>query len=75
MSVGKQVSIMYAVTNGYMDDVPQDKLRDFEIAFHRYMDTSHSDVINAIIEKKELDDEISASLISAIAEFKKTGVY
>ena len=75
MSMGKQVSIMYAVTNGYVDDVPQDKIRDFEIAFHRYMETSHSDVINAIMEKRELDDEISASLISAITEFKKTGVY
>ena len=66
---------MYAVTNGYLDDVPQDKIRDFEIAFHRYMETSHSEVINAIIEKKELDDDLSASLISAIAEFKKAGVY
>jgi F-type H+-transporting ATPase subunit alpha len=75
MSMGKQVSIMYAVTNGYMDDVPQDKIRDFEIAFHRYMETSHSDVINAIIEKRELDDEVSASLISAITEFKKAGIY
>ena len=52
--MGEQVSIMYAVTNGYVDDVPQDKIRDFEIAFHRYMRTSHSDVINAIMEKKEL---------------------
>ena len=75
MSMAEQVSIMYAVTNGYVDDVPQDKIRDFEIAFHRYMQTSHSDVINAIMEKKELDDEISASLISAITEFKKTGIY
>jgi F-type H+-transporting ATPase subunit alpha len=75
MSMGEQVSIMYAVTNGYVDDVPQDKIRDFEIGFHRYMATAHSDVINAIMEKKELDDEISASLISAITEFKKTGVY
>ena len=75
MSMGQQVSIMYAVTNGYLDDVPQDKIRDFEIAFHRYMETSHSDVINAIMEKRELDDEISASLTSAITEFKKAGVY
>jgi F-type H+-transporting ATPase subunit alpha len=75
MSMGKQVSIMYAVTNGYVDDVPPDKIRDFEIAFHRYMETSHSGVINAIMEKRELDDEISASLISAITEFKKASVY
>ena len=75
LSMGEQVSIMYAVTNGYVDDVPPDKIRDFEIAFHRYMQTSHSDVINAIMEKRELDDEISASLISAITEFKKASVY
>ena len=75
LSMAKQVSIMYAVINGYVDDVPQDRIRDFEIAFHRYMETSHSDVINTIMEKRELDDEISALLISAITEFKKAGVY
>ena len=75
MSIGKQVSIMYAVTNGYMDDVPADKAADFEADFHRYMETAHMDVINAIIDKKQLDDDLTAALVAAITEFKKTVSY
>ena len=75
MNIGKQVSIMYAVTNGYLDDVPEESIREFEIQFHRYMESSHSAVIEAIVEKKELDDQITESLTSAITEFKKTFSY
>ena len=72
MSVGKQVSIMYAVTNGFMDDVPVEKVKDFEDAFHIYMAGSHGDVIESIMEKKQLDDDLTKSLGEAIESFKKT---
>ena len=75
MSIGKQVSIMYAVTNGYMDDIPVDRASEFEADFHRYMETAHMDVINAIIEKKQLDDTLTEALVGAITEFKKTVSY
>jgi F-type H+-transporting ATPase subunit alpha len=75
MSIGKQVSIMFAVINGYMDDVPVEKVKDFENAFHRYMEGAHTDTINAIIEKRELDEATTGTLISAITEFKKTVPY
>ena len=75
MSIGKQVSIMFAATNGYMDDVPVEKVKDFEDAFHTFMAGSQSAILDAIIEKKQLDDDLSKSLGEAIEAFKKTVPY
>jgi F-type H+-transporting ATPase subunit alpha len=75
MSIGKQVSIMFAATNGYMDDVPVEKVKDFEDAFHTFMADSKSSILNEIIEKKQLDDDLSKSLGEAIESFKKTVPY
>ena len=75
MSIGKQVSIMFAATNGYMDDVPVEKVKDFEDAFHTFMADSQSAILDAIIEKKQLDDDLSKSLGEAIEAFKKTVPY
>ena len=72
MSIGKQVSIMFAATNGYMDDVPVEKVKDFEDAFHTFMADSQSSILDEIIEKKQLDDDLSKSLGEAIDSFKKT---
>ena len=75
LTVEKQVAIMYAVTNGYLDDVPIEKLKEFEEAFHRYMDGAHADLLKSIVDKKELDGEAIEALISAITEFKRTVPY
>ena len=75
MSIGKQVSIMFAATNGYMDDVPVEKVKDFEDAFHTFMADSQSAILDAIIETKQLDDDLSKSLGEAIEAFKKTVPY
>ena len=72
MTLEKQVSIMYAVINGYMDDVAIDKIKDFEEAFHRYMDAAHAELLKSILEKRQLDGEITEALITAITEFKRT---
>jgi len=44
MNVEKEVSILYAVINGYLDEVPVDKVMAFEGAFHRFMETSHPEI-------------------------------
>ena len=75
MSIGKQVSIMFAATTGYMDDVPVEKVKDFEDAFHTFMADSQSSILDEIIEKKQLDDDLSKSLGEAIDSFKKTVPY
>ena len=71
MSLGKQVSILYAVTNGYLDDVPVDKVIPWEEHFHRFMETSHPEVGKKITQQYEVDPETEKLLITAITEFKQ----
>ncbi len=75
MSLEKQVAIMYAVINGYMDEVPVERVKDFEEAFHRYMESAHTDLLRSILEKRELDGELTEALVSAIEEFRRTVPY
>jgi F-type H+-transporting ATPase subunit alpha len=75
ITLEKQVAIMYTVVNGYLDDVAPDKIKEFEESFYRYMDAAHADLLKSILDKKELDGEITEALISAITEFKKTVPY
>ena len=75
MTVEKQVAIMYAVINGYMDGVPVERVKEFEEAFHRYLDSAHSDLLRFILEKRELDGELTEALVSAIEEFRRTVPY
>ena len=75
MPLSKVVAMLYAVNNGYLDDVPVNKVAQFEQDFHRFIDTNHPDLIKGIETKKELTSEIEESLKSAINEFKQTATY
>ncbi len=71
MSLGKQVSILYAVTNGYLDDVPVDRVISWEENFHRFMETRHPEIEKRINQEMELSREIEEALKAAILEYKK----
>ena len=71
MAVENQVAILYAAINGYLDDVPVDKLRDFEERFHKYLQTARKDVLESINKERELTGEVEKKLKGAIEEFKK----
>ena len=75
MLVEKEVTILYAVINGYLDDVPVEKVMAFEESFHRFVETSHPDIGKRIAEDKELSDETEEALKKAIAEFKEQVPY
>jgi F-type H+-transporting ATPase subunit alpha len=75
MSLGKEVSIIYAVSNGFLDDVPVNKVIAFEAAFHRFMETTHPDIIQKISQEKVISDEVDGALKKAITEFKETVPY
>jgi len=75
MSLHEEVEILYAAVNGYLDDVPVNKVRDFETAFRRFMASSHPDTAEAIEDKKEITPEIEEKLKAAIDEFKQTMPY
>ncbi len=72
MSLGKQVMILYAVTNGYLDDVPVDKIIAYGEDFQRFMGTSHPELEQKINDDKEIKPESEEALKSAIEEFKGT---
>ena len=71
MPLEKQVEIIYAVVNGYLDDVPVERVQEFEGQFHRFMETHHPEIGQQIREKFVLADDVAARLGEAIAEFKR----
>jgi len=71
MTVEKQVMILYAAINGYLDDVALAKIADFESAFHMFMETNHPELGKSITKTGELNDEIEEALKKAVLEFKQ----
>ncbi len=75
MPVEKQVMILYAAINGYIDDIPVDKVTTFEADFHRFMQANHPEIGEKIAGEKEISPENEHSLKSAILEFKQGMAY
>jgi F-type H+-transporting ATPase subunit alpha len=71
MSLDKQVTILYAAINGYLDDVPVDKVITFEVNFHRFMEANHPEIGETINKDKEISEKTEEALKKAIAEFKQ----
>ncbi|MBI5032647.1 MAG: F0F1 ATP synthase subunit alpha [Chloroflexi bacterium] len=75
MRLDRQVEIIYAATNGYLDDVPVEKVRAFETAFFRFMDASHPDIGEKILKARQIDNDSEAALKKAIQDFKLAGTF
>ncbi len=73
VALDHQVIILFAAVNDYLDDIPVEKIHDFELALRRFMDTTHPEVGQAIMRDKELTETTTEQLKSAIEEFKATG--
>jgi F-type H+-transporting ATPase subunit alpha len=71
LPVEKQVLIIFAGTNGYMDDIQVGDCKRFEQELYQYMDSSQSGVLARLADKKAIDDTLKADMIAAIQEFKK----
>ena len=69
--VEKQVAILFAGANGYLDDIEVEAIRRFEVELYRYLDNSKPELLEAIREKKELNDDIKTQLHRALKEFKQ----
>ncbi|MBE3580195.1 MAG: F0F1 ATP synthase subunit alpha [Thermoanaerobacteraceae bacterium] len=72
MPVEEQVVVIYAAVNGYLDDLPVERVRPFEAEFLHYLRSQHPEILAAIRDKKELTAEVEESLEKAIQEFKGT---
>ncbi len=72
MPVESQIVVIFAGTNGYVDDVAVNTLKKFEQELLRFMASKHQALLGDIKTKKQLDDDLKARLKAAIEEFKKT---
>ena len=70
MDVEKQVLIIWAASNGFLDDVPVDQLRRFESELQHFMENAQSGLLQRIREKKALTDDIKNDLKQALTDFK-----
>jgi len=66
-----QIMILFAGSQGQLDDVPVEALKKFEAEFLRFMKDKKQDVRSELSEKKAIDDAMKEKLMSAITEFKK----
>src|SRR5438034_2655662 len=66
----KQIMIVFAGTQGYLDDLPVDQCRKFEEELYRFMDNSQRAVLDEIRTKKALDDALRGKVKAIIEEFK-----
>ncbi len=75
MSVESQVIILYATLNGYLDDIPVNKVTDFESKLLASVSTTHSEMVKTLAKEKNFDDKMEAEMKEAIADFKKSYRY
>lgn len=71
MAVEDQVMVLYAAINGYIDDIPVEKVKEFETSYVQYLKANCDKVRTSIREEKALSKETEEELKAAIADFKK----
>jgi F-type H+/Na+-transporting ATPase subunit alpha len=69
--VTDQILIIFAATNGYLDELPVPDCRRYEKEMLGWMRTSQSDLVKAIAEKKDIKGELTEKMNAAFAEFGK----
>jgi len=69
LPVEKQVIIIYAATNGLLDNVAVEDLRTYETELYQFLDTRKPQLLSSFAEKKQIDDTIKADLTQALKEF------
>ncbi|MDD5725854.1 MAG: F0F1 ATP synthase subunit alpha [Patescibacteria group bacterium] len=71
MSLGHQIVVLFAVTKGLCDEVPTEKILDWEAGLHEYLD-NESDVIKAIEDQKQMSPELEKALTQTVNDWNKT---
>jgi F-type H+-transporting ATPase subunit alpha len=74
LPVEKQVLVIYAATNGYVDKYEVSQLRKYEEQLYSFFETKKPDVLETIRTKKVLDDDLKGKLNAALAEFDQAFV-
>lgn len=71
LPVVKQVTLIYAGVKGYLDDIPVDKVKEFEEKLHGALDSLYADFVKLFNKEKVLNDEVKAKLDALLKEFKE----
>jgi len=75
MPVENQVIILFAAINGYIDDLPIEKVKEFESRLISSITTTHSELVKKLAKEKNFDDKMESEMKDAIADFKKSFKY
>jgi len=67
----KQVLIIFAANNGFLDDYPVASLRRYETDLYTFFDTRKADILGEVRDKKAIDDDLKGRIVAALNEFKK----
>jgi F-type H+-transporting ATPase subunit alpha len=70
LPVEKQIAVVFAGTNGYLDDLAVEDCLAFEAALYGFMDDSYPSVGRTLVQKKQLDDQLRAEIRKMLDEFK-----
>jgi F-type H+-transporting ATPase subunit alpha len=72
IAVEVQASVLWSVQNNFMDDVPVDKIKDFQAKLTDFLDTRKADLLAKICKEKAISEALAAELKAAVTEFKQT---
>jgi F-type H+-transporting ATPase subunit alpha len=72
LDVAKQVIIFFALSNGYLDNVPVDRVASFEAELYNYLDSQQEAILKEINKAKELSDDLTVKLKTALDNYKST---
>jgi F-type H+-transporting ATPase subunit alpha len=70
MPIEEQTIVIWAATNGYIDEIPVDAIRRYESEFISFIRNKYPLVVKTLRERKELSDEVASGLKKAADEFK-----
>jgi F-type H+/Na+-transporting ATPase subunit alpha len=71
VSVDRQIALIFAATNGYIDSIPLENVREFEDEFLDLMETKHKALLSSIIEVKDITDSIRKDLNEVLTSFSE----
>jgi len=72
MSLGHQIVVLFAVTKGLCDEVPVDKVTDWESGLHEYLNSEEEDVVAAIEDQKAMSPELEKLITKTVEDWNKT---
>jgi F-type H+-transporting ATPase subunit alpha len=70
--VEEQVAVMWAMQNGYLDAVPVDRVKEYQLKLQDWLQTRKTELLGTIRDKKEVDKDLESQLKAALDEFKTT---